>query len=550
MRDLDSLEQRLSRRRLLLVVAMLGGLIGGGMMNAGMPYWLHVLVACTAFGIYPVLSIGAILDLPPSTRALHASLAWVPLLNTLPMADLLYRMPRFVRALRLAEAEHGSYPLEARPEAKPGSAAAKLRQDVDKALPYVRVDEVTETDGELLSYDPEAGGASRENKGMPVLRSAGGQFGLSYGVEDGPNLRFFTLGELRKAGVSHRELHEIALRNLAALVKAPEPGFTLTPLRHAMMLVLGGKCEASLLLLDSLWEGPLKRFAPHGVVAAVPSSNCCIFSDAASAEGIRELQTIIEQTQLNEGDVLSEKLYSRAGRSWREYKPVRAGAAAAMVAGAQGGVEERPQQPKQPSPPSLEAQSRVARAVPYVKHFGWTDRNDGEVVGVRALQSESAMQRRQQPVLRATGQQFGVFYAVDEGSSHSFLSTGEMEDAGYTVEQLHAAAMRNLADRVKEKSSGLSIKALGSALMLELGNRWEPGLMLLDALWEGPLKKFTPNGVIAAVPRRDVCLFCDANSSDGLRELRRQIANAVAAKDPPLLSDRLFARREGRWVAI
>lgn len=549
MRELDAIELGLRRQRRLMVTAMLGGFVGGVMMNTGLPYYLPVLGFAGAIGFYTVLVIGALMKLPLRTCLLHAALGWIPVLNCLPIADLLYRIPRFIRALRLSEAEHGSYPQELA-EAKAGSVAARLREQIEKALPYIRADDVTEPDGELLSYDPESGTASRERRGMPVLRAAGNQFGLSYGIEDGPDLRLLTLGELRKAGIGHRDLHEIAMRNLAALVKAPEPGFTLTPLRHAMMLVLGGKCEASLLLLDTLWEGPLKRFAPHGLVAAVPSSNCCIFSDAASPEGIRELQSIIEQTQSSQGEVLSDKLYSRVGRNWRVYRPSQFAAAVAADGSAPLADERPPQRAPQPAPPSLEAQARVGRVIPYVKHFGWTDRNDGEVVGVRAMQSESAMQRRQQPVLRATGQQFGVFYAVDEGSSHSFLSTGEMEDAGLTVDQLHAAAMRNLADRVKQKTAGLSVKAVGSALMLELGNRWEPGLMLLDALWEGPLKKYAPNGVIAAVPRRDVCLFCDAKSTDGLRELRRQIANAAAAKDPPLLCDRLFTRREGRWVAV
>jgi len=65
-------------------------------------------------------------------------------------------------------------------------------------------------------------------------------------------------------------------------------------------------------LIDELWDGSLKQYTPNGPVVTVPARDMCAFCDAASAEGIRQLRKVAQQT-------------TRAGRGW-----------SATIAGAQG----------------------------------------------------------------------------------------------------------------------------------------------------------------------------------------------------------------------
>ena len=66
------------------------------------------------------------------------------------------------------------------------------------------------------------------------------------------------------------------------------------------MVLCGGSFEASLILIDELWEDTLDHFAPNGFIAAFPCRDILAFCDAESAAGIEQLRQII--TRAEEGD--------------------------------------------------------------------------------------------------------------------------------------------------------------------------------------------------------------------------------------------------------
>jgi hypothetical protein len=68
---------------------------------------------------------------------------------------------------------------------------------------------------------------------------------------------------------------------------------------------------------------------------------------------------------------------------------------------------------------------------------------------------------------------------------------------------------------------------------------------LIDDLWNEELAHFAPNGVIAAVPCRDILAFCDAENASGVLELR-QLIQRVENGDHPI-SSVLYRRHASIW---
>ena len=80
-------------------------------------------------------------------------------------------------------------------------------------------------------------------------------------------------------------------------------------------VMLDGTFEASLILVDGLWDVSFAALAPHGIVAAIPARDILAFCDATSTEGLAELRQLIERVQ--GGDhLLTRDLYRRVGGRW------------------------------------------------------------------------------------------------------------------------------------------------------------------------------------------------------------------------------------------
>jgi len=151
------------------------------------------------------------------------------------------------------------------------------------------------------------------------------------------------------------------------------------------------------------------------------------------------------------------------------------------------------------------------------------------------------------PLMRVAHGNFGVAYLVDLGDHYTWVTAGQLEEAGMTLDELHRVGIANLQRKVGE----LRIMEGDEAQMLAMGGEFEASLMLVDALWEpkGVLGAYTPNGAIAAIPARDVLAFCDARSKKGLDGVRKVAANPLP-EPRHALTTRLFARRNGRWKVL
>jgi hypothetical protein len=152
---------------------------------------------------------------------------------------------------------------------------------------------------------------------QPVARATSGAFVVFYALDRGDDFIFVTRGDMAKAGLTLHELHAIGLRNLAQQCNG-NPGLTLLPQPEGHFgLVMGGNFEASLVLLDPLWEEQLKEHIPNGAIVGIPARDMCVFCDAKSRGGIAKVHEIVKRAHARGDHVISNKLFMRKEGQWR-----------------------------------------------------------------------------------------------------------------------------------------------------------------------------------------------------------------------------------------
>lgn len=151
--------------------------------------------------------------------------------------------------------------------------------DVSRTLPILAKAESPDETAPLKAF-------SEEN--ALVVRSFNEAYTISYVVEEPGALAYV---RWRDVDGDIDKLHDIALANLrvranAKLRLAPRGGF--------VDVVLDGKIDASLLLLDELWDGTgiIARAVTAPIVAAAPSSEALVVASASSKEGLRHLGSL------------------------------------------------------------------------------------------------------------------------------------------------------------------------------------------------------------------------------------------------------------------
>jgi uncharacterized protein YtpQ (UPF0354 family) len=115
--------------------------------------------------------------------------------------------------------------------------------------------------------------------------------------------------------LSFPELREQAVANLRGVLPQIE--------RHGdgstyYMLTAGGDYEASLLLLDDLWQQQ-EPIVKGDLVAAVPARDVLLFTGSGFNVGLRELQAAVERVSMNGSYLISKTLLVRRDNAWEEY---------------------------------------------------------------------------------------------------------------------------------------------------------------------------------------------------------------------------------------
>ena len=148
---------------------------------------------------------------------------------------------------------------------------------------------------------------------MPVLRGLGNGLLVAYLVDCGDRLEYVKEGDLEKCGIDAETLHTEAMRNLEQLASE----MRLHPYGAICGLLLDGIFEATLLLADSLWES-LRPRVQSTFAVAVPARDMLAFCDSESAEGINELQAMVDRVWPAGDHLITRRLYVRMDGRWVE----------------------------------------------------------------------------------------------------------------------------------------------------------------------------------------------------------------------------------------
>lgn len=141
---------------------------------------------------------------------------------------------------------------------------------------------------------------------QPVLMPMDSGLLVAYVVDEPHGLVYVQHRHLAQAEMGAAELHEIAMANLGKLCAA-----TIEVQKHGPIYgVFGdGNFEASMFLLESLWQRDLAHLVENGFAVIVPTRDILAFCDMDSREGLAVLHQMIERVYPRGDHPLSKKIF-------------------------------------------------------------------------------------------------------------------------------------------------------------------------------------------------------------------------------------------------
>jgi len=150
----------------------------------------------------------------------------------------------------------------------------------------------------------------------PLLKPLAGDLLVAYVIDRGDRFDLLQGRDLGRFGPTVDELHA---RAVAGLAQMSSGRITLRQAGPVQALFLDGNFEASLILLDDLWDDALTEYYQSAPVVAVPSRDILAFSEVSSAAGIQELRALIERVWPTGDHLLSRTLYVRRQSTWAPF---------------------------------------------------------------------------------------------------------------------------------------------------------------------------------------------------------------------------------------
>ena len=152
----------------------------------------------------------------------------------------------------------------------------------------------------------------------PVIRTYNDELCVCYLVDRSSNLRYVQNRDLEREEISADELHKIGLRNLWE--QTGSRNARVQPYQNIFAVLMSGDFEASLILLDRLWEHDFRKFVRGDYAAALPARDVLAFCDSSFEEGLQELRNLIARVTPPGDHLLSQKIYIRRDGTWQPQK--------------------------------------------------------------------------------------------------------------------------------------------------------------------------------------------------------------------------------------
>jgi uncharacterized protein YtpQ (UPF0354 family) len=153
----------------------------------------------------------------------------------------------------------------------------------------------------------------------PVLTDLGNGLSVGYVVDQGEYFQYIQHRHMWAAGIAQAELHRNAVANLAAMLN--DRNALVHAWDDAYAVIFDGNFEASLILVDGLWDKALAHFAPNGFLAALPNKNLLAFCDLKTPRAAQQLRRIIDDVGLSDRPITTTLYYrDPTRRDWRPYR--------------------------------------------------------------------------------------------------------------------------------------------------------------------------------------------------------------------------------------
>ncbi len=155
---------------------------------------------------------------------------------------------------------------------------------------------------------------------MPVLVPFAPGLLCAYLWDEGDRFSYVQNRHLLAARLDQGRMHASAIENLKRQVGT---NLQLHVQGASWMLTCDGNFEASLLMVDELWEKLLRDQAGEEPVAAVPARDILCFCPSTLREGIGQLHGIVERVWEGGDHLVSRQLYTRRAGRWSPLDPER-----------------------------------------------------------------------------------------------------------------------------------------------------------------------------------------------------------------------------------
>lgn len=135
-----------------------------------------------------------------------------------------------------------------------------------------------------------------------------------YLLDTGDSFEYVQTWQVLQNAETIESLHTQAVANLAALA---ETNLVVKEYGNIFVALMGGNFEASLILVDELWDETYAHVVENDFVAVLPARDILAFCDSESEHGKAELVATVDRIWPGTDHLLTDKVYRRVGRQWR-----------------------------------------------------------------------------------------------------------------------------------------------------------------------------------------------------------------------------------------
>jgi hypothetical protein len=198
------------------------------------------------------------------------------------------------------------------PEAPAARSPEDAREYISRAIAVVKQTGLQESRPGVDHLRMAVDGVYMPESQQPVLYVARGGFAVMYAIDRGDHFVYLNRAELSQAGMTVEQLHEIGLKNLVAQTRKGDgrPGMSIRQNGTFYAVLVGGYFEASLVLVDALWNNQqVRQVTPNGCIVAMPARDLLAFCDAGSAQGIADLKAFSQRASVKADHALTPDLF-------------------------------------------------------------------------------------------------------------------------------------------------------------------------------------------------------------------------------------------------